>query len=340
MHQVRVPFLKDLLSDEWEYRDVAMYYPHEIMEYLFERAGLEIPDAVLANYWRNYRALGVPGSNVGDGINRMPLKFFGDDAQYNLQGDKLLGFILSLPLWRPKQARNSGFVVCVIPLKHSLGYETFHPVLSKIVWSLNKLFDEGLPNSNMRFQVHEVSGDWKYLREVFNMSTHWNSSRVCHFCSLSRSRIPELPDPLPVRTTARFIQQVVNQPTSPLILLRGFQVGLLQWCLLHNLHLGLLWTANGGAMALLLELGVFQQGPAMSVARQLQVAYSMFKLWLKEVRAQSSQRCFTPRMIFKPRHGAYMSSKGWNSRLISAWLADPSPEMLLTAHALPRSLNQ
>ena len=75
-----------------------MYFPREIMRYLFDDVGIHVPDNVLANYWRNYRALGLPGANGPDNCDRMPLKFFGDDAQYNQQGDKLLAFILSLPL--------------------------------------------------------------------------------------------------------------------------------------------------------------------------------------------------------------------------------------------------
>ena len=239
-------------------------------------------------------------------------------------------------------------MVSVIPLKLSIGYETYRPILSTIVWSLNKLYDEALPISGHKFQVHEVSGDWKYRREVYNMSTHWNSADMCHFCALRRSRIPTFPDPLPMRSTSQFIRDVLKQPTSPLILLRGFHVGLLQWCLVHNLHLGLLWTANGASMSLLLQLGTFDQVPGMKLALKLQYAYTMFKAWLKSNGMQSSQRCFTTRMIFKARRGAYMSCKGWNSKLLAAWMAevlketlentrDPSPELLLTTHAMPRS---
>ena len=322
--------------------------PHELMRFLFDDFGLYIPDLVLKNYWRNYRALSLPGGSPPDGLERIPLKFFGDDAQYNQQGDKLLAFVLSLPLWRPKVGRNSRFTVCCIPLKLSLGYETCHPILSKIVWSLNKLYDEELPMSKLRFQVHEVSGDWKYMREVFNMSTHWNAAdQFCHFCSLNRLRMACLQEALPMPSTARFIRDVMRQPISPLILLRAFHVGVLQWCLLHNLHLGLLWTANGASMDLLLGLGIFDQPPGLPLARQLQDAYAMFKDWLKAVGAQSSQRCFTIKMVCKARHGAYMSCMGWNSRLLAAWMADvlkdtleksaaSSAHLMLTTHAMPR----
>ena len=276
----------------------------------------------------------------------MPLKLFGDDAQYNQQGDKLLGFILSCPLWRPRAARNSRFVVCAIPLAHSVGYPTLQPLLSRIVWSLNQAFEQELPETKLSFQVTELGGDWKYIREVFNMRTHWNSRDCfCHFCSIPRSLFPQLPEPLPERNQLDFIVDVLKPPSSPLILLKRFVPGIIQWCLLHNLHLGLLWTANGASLAMLLELQVFG-GSDVDLRVRLRTAYASFKAWLKDVGVRSSQKCFTPKMLFKPQHGAYLSCKGWNSRLIAAWLAeqckstlelrgnDPCPELVLATHAM------
>ena len=49
-------------------------------------------------------------------------------------------------------------------------------------------------------------------------------------------------------------------------------------------------------------------------------------------------------MLYKKTHGAYLTTKGWNSRLITAWLADacsdalgklpPNDELILTSHAM------
>ena len=108
---------------------------------------------------------------------------------------------------------------------------------------------------------------------------------------------------------------------SPLILLRRFHVRKIQWCQLHNLNLGLLWTSNGGCLAFLLEAGQFGE-PSLDVRFRLENAYDAFKLWLQQSRFTCSQRRFTQKMLFKAEHGPYLSAKGWNSRVICAWLAD------------------
>ena len=344
---MRVPFAKDKIeTNEWVYSEVSLFYPHEVLEYLFDTCGLSIPQHVLKNYWQNYTNLQLPGSPPHDDKLRVPLKLFGDDAQFNQQGDKLLGFIISIPLWRPRAARNSRFVTAAIPIDLSVGYPTLQPILSRIVWSLNQAFEQELPKTKWSFQVTEVGGDWKYIREAFFMRTHWNSNEhFCHFCKIPRCRFPRLEEPLPERNMLDFVMNVLKPPSSPLILLKRFEPGSIQWCLLHNLHLGLLWTANGGALAMLLEMQVFG-GPDVDLRFRLRRAYSHFKAWMKEVGARSSQKCFTLKMLYKAQHGAYLSCKGWNSRLIAAWLAeackttlasqanDPPVELLLTTHAM------
>ena len=121
---------------------------------------------------------------------------------------------------------------------------------------------------------------------------------------------------------------------SPLILLKWFHVRKIQWCQLHNLNLGLLWTSNGGCLALLLEAGFFGN-PSLDMRFRLENAYDEFKLWLRQSRFTCSQRRFTVKMLFKAQHGPYLSCKGWNSRVVCAWLSDimaRSWEMLCEMH--------
>ena len=255
-----VPFKKDPLDEncrDWAYRPVPMYWPHEVLHYMFESVGIKIPEAKLKEYWaqaRHYKLPWAKGSE-DDTSPRIPVKLFGDDARYNQQGDKLLAFIISCPLWRPASGRAARWPVAVVSLHGNLGFPTMQPLLHEIVWSLNQAFD--VPSrTGLLFQCTELGGDWKYHRESLNLQCHWNSESMCHFCSLPRHRFPEFPEPLPDRTFVQFVNDALEPGwPSPLILLRRFHLSVLQWCLLHTVHPGLLWTANGGCIDYLLQLG-------------------------------------------------------------------------------------
>ena len=77
----------------WVYRDVPIYWPHELLEYIFQEAGVQIPAGKLVEYWREAAARGLPwAQNLEDDFDpscRIPIKLFGDDATYNKRGINL-----------------------------------------------------------------------------------------------------------------------------------------------------------------------------------------------------------------------------------------------------------
>ena len=360
-HIVQVPFKKDPEAGDdesnWEYRDVPMYWPPEVLQYLWETVGVEVSRDKLLQYWEEARERSLPWADGSAGDNpKIPLKLFGDDASYGKQNDKFMALVISSPLWRPHANRNSRWTVAVLNLHGSLGYPTLQPILRALVWSLNQAYDVPLESSGHTFQVTELGGDWKYVRESFNMTTHWNSSgpgKCCHFCTIDRKDMARLHllEPLPYRSTNEFIRDVISPRwPSPLILLRHFHIEVVQRCLLHTCHLGLLWTANGGAMDYLLQMGMWGS-PRLHLKTRLLRAYLQFKLWRQRFRIRCSQRQFTVKMLYKKAHGAYLSCKGWNSRVVSAWLGDvcdnawssmrfPDDELTLLAHAMPLGCEQ
>ena len=349
MHNVTVSMTGNPLKDSeesWYKQDIPIFYPHEVLSYLFETVNVRVPEKALRNYWQEAKEHKVPWACHDDDPNdlRIPIKFFCDDASMNDQGDKVFAFVLSCPLFRPKQARHSRWPVAVIGLKHSVGWATLRPVLSELVYSLNLAFDTKT-QSGFRFQVTEMGMDWKALREVFQLRTHWNSTTMmCHMCKTGKMDYPSLPDDLEWRTTAEFLADILpTTNVSPLVLLRRFDISILTWCSLHVLNLGLLWTLNGGAFAHLIELGIY--GDSSDVAQCLKQAFSDFKSWQASSKVRCSQRPFTMNMLFKKSHGAYLSTKGHNARCICAYLADksktvlgdcanPSDELVLQTHAM------
>lgn len=73
----------------------------------------------------------------------------------------------------------------------------------------------------------------------------------------------------------------------------------------------------------MIEEGYFGD-PRASLEQLLEYAYSDFLLWAKNNGITHSQRKFHPNFVIKKATGAYMTSKGWNSRLLLNWLADCS----------------
>ena len=196
---MEVPVRSGRESQEWSSKKIPIFDAFEVVQFLWGTAGVEVPDDQLNAYWEQAASSGVPWAQNRDSAEqlRIPLKLFGDDTRYNQQSDSVLAFIISCPLWNPQNARNGRWIIAVLEERHSLGLATWCPLLAHIVCALNKLYDEGVQvgNRNFKFEVTEISGDWKYLRQVFALRSHWNSpTDVCHHCKISRTTFPTLPE--------------------------------------------------------------------------------------------------------------------------------------------------
>ena len=153
-------------------------------------------------------------------------------------GDKTLALVLSCPLWRPRSARNSRFVLTVLHMADYLGWPTLKPILHRVVADLNEA-RRPLTTTGRCFMVTEIGGDWKYFREALSLKSHWNAPLICHHCRIARQNIDQLPGQLDFRGTAAFLSEVSKPSASPLVLLSDFHPSKITWCILHNLYLGL-----------------------------------------------------------------------------------------------------
>ena len=306
---------------------VGMYDPHKMLEYLFDDCGLEIQEQTVRDYWDNALARGCPWAQ-GETLHEMiPVKLFGDDCVYDERLTKAYAIVMSLPLWRPKAARNSRFLLWAQKSSEFTGFEGLQPVLARMAWSFNVAFTDQLPKSGHRFVVTEVGGDWAWNRFFWQFDRHWNSWKPCPFCDVVKSGpsgYAEMP-PIVWKSNLAFLNDVVGsglrKRVNPLILLHNFDVSVVAPCQLHNLNLGLLWTSNGAAIAVFGEMGFFGN-PNESLALLLETAWDDFVLFMKQEKRSCSQNKFTIKMIFKANHGAYFSAKGHNSRVLADWLAD------------------
>ena len=79
----------------------------------------------------------------------------------------------------------------------------------------------------------------------------------------------------------------------------------------------------------LIQLGHFGPGnvedPAV-LKQLLNAAFAAFKLWRRNNRVPCSQKRFTPGLCLKACHGAYMTAKAYNGRVITEWLAAVSSD--------------
>lgn len=64
--------------------------------------------------------------------------------------------------------------------------------------------------------------------------------------------------------------------------------------------------------------------PALSLEQLLENSYADFVACARLNSIKHSQRKFHPNFVIKKESGAYMTSKGWNSKLLLHWLGDCS----------------
>ena len=100
-----------------------MYWPHEVLAYLWEKVAVEVPRDKRLQYWEEARERCLPWADGSEGDTpKIPLKLRGDDASYGYgkQNDKFMAFVISSPLWRPHASRNSRWTVAVLNLHFAL----------------------------------------------------------------------------------------------------------------------------------------------------------------------------------------------------------------------------
>ena len=150
-------------------------------------------------FWSSKRANGEEWAIQSRATPKhIPIAIYGDSARlYTAQREsKYLGIFMSLPLWRPRSTRFSRW--CIFSLENAklFGHHTLHPVLSRITYKLNMLFENGVVGSDgvtYKFACTEIRGDWEWHKQVFNLSSSWKSiTNVCFRCKcVARSDDPK-----------------------------------------------------------------------------------------------------------------------------------------------------
>ena len=179
---------------------------HWVLKFLFTTANIDITREAVSRFWSQARACKEPWALHTDASpDHVPLALFGDGAtfQTRVSQESIIGIFLSLPLWRPRSARCSRFLLCAIPTKRVCTPWTLNAIYRRVVWGCNAAFENvhptldqngnelpahlkavaGQPICDRRFAVTEIRGDWSWHKESFQLTSAWNAMDTCHFCS-------------------------------------------------------------------------------------------------------------------------------------------------------------
>lgn len=204
---------------------------------------------------------------------------------------------LSLTLFKPKKIRCTHYCIWAMRTHLIAGCFTLWPILAFIVAALNRAF-HGVGHSGKKFALAEIKGDWPWLRKILRFDPSFTGNRVCFLCHATvwRDRNPFYEfDHYSEVSTMEYLGSMLDTKCSPspLILVIGFSVQMIQICSMHTVNLGLVFTANGALLATLIRTGFYgcPDGQGAFEAALIN-AYDDFIAWRKANNVRSSQRQF------------------------------------------------
>lgn len=353
MQQIRVPVkYQDLDDGQWKFRieERPILDPHLILQYLFDDANVKIPAEAVRKYWSHHARHGEKWAQTCDNYNRIPVGIFGDSARVTAQYGKVVqvvGIFMNLVLWRPASVRASRFCLFTIGEDELWSIHTLQAVYRRLTWSLNaaymgkhpevgpggevlppKLQAKGgqqLTRDSFLFCCTEIRGDWSWHKKVWRFHrTFWTGVQICHHCrALSAGDWGDiywnLNDDNNWQNSEFDLDEFCQERLPPhgicpLLGLHNFDPSVIRWCLMHVFHLGLLFSANGSSLHLLLSAGYW--GDPQHVSRQLLLskAYQDFKAWCRANRLHCSQPEFRESMLYKKNGDVMLTLKAYNGR--------------------------
>ena len=186
--QISIPVVAiDKVDGSTTTKDFPVLLPHKILKYLFETAQIEIHEDNLRKFWSHLREVQHPWVQSIDTTNQfIPIGVHGDEAHYGADTaniNKLTCIFLDLPLWRPKNARLSRFLMFCIDSSQCVGYETLHPVLQSIAESINWAYfgmdETGQITTHRKFILSELRGDQVWHHYIWRHLNWWRKRECC-----------------------------------------------------------------------------------------------------------------------------------------------------------------
>lgn len=334
---VKIAVLDDKKDGTQFEKDMPVLLPHHILRFLFTEAGVHINEGVIQRFWQHLHEVQHPlSAKVAGSHDFIPVGIHGDEAAYGADRaapDKLTCIFMDLPLWRPKNARLSRFLLFAMDSAQLVGYESLHPVLQHIAESLNFAYfgvdAEGMQIfTGHRFILSELRGDQVWHKYLWRHLRWWRAREVCFRCCAVARDGPlywEFGDQAAWRSTEIstidfLVEGLPDDLLCPLALCHGFDISTIQHCSMHTVNLGLAFTFSGSTLYNLLNHGWFGS-PQSPLADRLNLAYDDFRQYCKLVQVRCSQKRFRVSTLLKRANGPCLTTKAFNARVIVSWIA-------------------
>ena len=206
-------------------RDIPITLPEHLLLHLFDTLELEVPEDAIKRYWNHAKAHNCPWYHASPEANHVPLSLYGDSAKYSASGQKITCCFISIPLWNPRSARMSKWLLFSLETEFCLGALTLNPLYARIVASMIKLYTEGLKirGKTMKFVMSELKGDWEWHCYSMSLTRTWRHPQFCWRCEASKTSFQE--SYLDFREAPTWIGTQLTQPQFLVRCINGHQPG-------------------------------------------------------------------------------------------------------------------
>lgn len=166
--------------------EIPVILPDKLLMYLIGSLGLHVSQESIHKYWSHAKLTNCPWANVSPG-DHVPLGLYGDAAKYAVTGQKAVGYFLNIPIWNPKSARMSRWLLFGLNFDTALGAQTLRPLFYRLVESLHRCYAGiEMHGSLKKFAVTELRGDWEWHWYCFGLLRTWRSYMICWRCDASK----------------------------------------------------------------------------------------------------------------------------------------------------------
>lgn len=330
--------------------------PHEVVGAMYRDGPATFSSFMLGKggvnaaeeHWRHMRQFAEYGQHpVATALNTevvLPLGFYGDAAKI-MEDRKMLAVSFNSIMARGPTFE-SRVIVSVIDMTTCVGSglrsPTLEPIWKTLAWSFRQLAANQYPSCDADGQpltghratlanqpiapgyampLLEFRGDWEFHAMFWEMNHYYNTRQLCHQCTATNRNYQNYDQQSPPRTTGAFM--VHGKRCGHPFFSVPFSLKYLRTCSMHCLNLGIGRELNGALLAELIKEGWFGN-PALDVDARLKVATSDYRSWCRQNRVRwQRQPPFSAKQLWgKKRKRPILLSKAWNSRLVTAWLAD------------------
>ena len=177
-----------------------------------------------------------------------------------------------------------------------------------------------------KFACTAFKGDWEWHAYMWQLTTKWNTSSLCHLCRAARRSNHGVPFSMYChdfvrRSAAETVISCMPAAPCPLVLTPGWHPQLIRLCAMHVLNLGLYQTLCAEGLLWLAENGCYGLG---DLNTRLRGGYEALRRWMRAAGLHCSGRQFSMKRLHVTVPEVdfpYVAYKAFNCRILLAFLA-------------------